>query len=111
MSGGVMIEVPEAGADGWGEEFDLPSGRKARVRPMTGRMLIQSQKLAGRDASAIESSCATVAVAAKVDGRTLRYEEAQDMVSGDILVISNRVDAASFLDVALRLFQQRSQPS
>ncbi|HTU54969.1 MAG TPA: hypothetical protein VMF62_13460 [Acetobacteraceae bacterium] len=95
---GLTIEVPDAAfGAGWSEPIALPSGRKAQVKPVTGRMLIQAQKLAGRDASALESNCATIAVAARIDGRQLRYEEAQDLVAGDIQALVDEVNRASFL--------------
>ncbi len=99
MVEGLRIEVPDAvvAGEGWSAEIALPSGRKAQVRPITGRMLIQAQKIAGRDASPLESNCATIAVGCRIDGRALRYEEAQDLVAGDIQALIERVNEASFL--------------
>ncbi|MGH7102892.1 MAG: hypothetical protein ACREFJ_10900 [Acetobacteraceae bacterium] len=96
MTEGMRVEVPETVAV-WGEEFHLPSGGTARVRAVTGRMLIAGQRLAGRDASPLESNCATIAVASQVNGRVLRYEEAQDLVAGDIQALVDAINVASFL--------------
>ncbi|MGH7118163.1 MAG: hypothetical protein ACREFP_04100 [Acetobacteraceae bacterium] len=96
MSEGIRIEVPEPTSE-WGARFRLPSGRRAEVKPVTGRLLIQSQRLAGRDATPLEANCATIAVASRVDGRPLRYEEAQDLVAGDIQALVEAINAASFL--------------
>ena len=96
---GIAVEVPETtvAGEGWGPEIALPSGRKAQVRPVTGRMLIQAQRLAGRDATPLESNCATIAVGCRIDARALRYEEAQDLVAGDIQALVEEVNKASFL--------------
>jgi hypothetical protein len=66
-------------------ELTLPiSGKTATIRRPTGRDIIQAERLAGSDAGPLTLQVAILSRVASIDGRTLPFEDFQDLDMEDI---------------------------
>lgn len=92
---GVKIEVPETAAtEEWGDEFTLPSGAKAQVRPGKGRDVRMAMLSAGQPYDPWKFQFALTARRSRVGGKQMTAEGMDELSDTDALALIGKVNEA-----------------
>lgn len=82
---GIRIELPEGAiaGEGWGEEFALPSGKKAQFRRSTGKDVRLALAAVGQPFDSTRYLYALIARTGRIEGKPITMEGMDEIDAED----------------------------